>query len=606
MIKLSDDLYIPPMGDVIRERNERAAAAHLTATRRYKASLNSRLRKNWTTQTRSANYELRHALQPLRARSIEECQNNPLFKKILSLCRSNIVGPFGVQLQVRARTARGDKLNIKLNKMVENLWWEFCAADTFSASGKLSFWSLQRLIATNTPKHGEVLIQFVNADNKFGFSIKTITADYLDENYNRVHSNGNRIIMSVEVNADNRPVAYHLRTPPSNRMFVKPETEPVRVPAEQMIHVGLHDLEDEEATRCPPWFYATLIKGKHLNSLQDAVLIAAEMGANTVGLIKQETPDEGAAEFIGDEADDSPLKIDTEPGSFTLLDPGMSLDTFDPNQPNENHAEHVKILQGEVATGNDVNYFELTGDLSEVNFSSARIGLNASRDVWRELQTWLGETVCTKIYHEFVRRAFLNGLLQITPREFQEIQRPFWRGRGWEYIEPEKDIRADLMAIAGGLKTRTQALANRGDDITDFLETAEGERKDIEAHNLEFTADGGAGVPVADTEDENGNQSTLDDIEVVNRRANAYGVGVRAGALTPQTDDEEDFRKALALPGMSEDAKRAWSEDKGVRRPITLVSSDGTHPAANAADTTDTANDDSDTDTGTKKKDKTK
>lgn len=50
-----------------------------------------------------------------------------------------------------------------------------------------------------------------------------------------------------------------------------------------------------------------------------------------------------------------------------------------------------------------------------------------------------------------------------------------------------------------------------------------------------------------------------------------YGIGVRAGSLTPQTDDETFFRGRAGLPALSSDASRAWEQDKGVRRPVTLA-----------------------------------
>lgn len=53
---------------------------------------------------------------------------------------------------------------------------------------------------------------------------------------------------------------------------------------------------------------------------------------------------------------------------------------------------------------------------------------------------------------------------------------------------------------------------------------------------------------------------------------NAYGVAVRAGALTPQQEDEINFRTRLNLPSLSEAALEAWKDDDGVRKPITLKS----------------------------------
>jgi len=52
----------------------------------------------------------------------------------------------------------------------------------------------------------------------------------------------------------------------------------------------------------------------------------------------------------------------------------------------------------------------------------------------------------------------------------------------------------------------------------------------------------------------------------------AYGVAVRAGAITPEREDEAAFRKEAGLPPMSAAVLGAWVEDKGFRRPITLLS----------------------------------
>lgn len=58
----------------------------------------------------------------------------------------------------------------------------------------------------------------------------------------------------------------------------------------------------------------------------------------------------------------------------------------------------------------------------------------------------------------------------------------------------------------------------------------------------------------------------------VKERMDAYGVGVRAGAITPQAVDEDSFRIDLGLPPVGPDVQGAWVDDGGVRRPITLQS----------------------------------
>lgn len=67
-----------------------------------------------------------------------------------------------------------------------------------------------------------------------------------------------------------------------------------------------------------------------------------------------------------------------------------------------------------------------------------------------------------------------------------------------------------------------------------------------------------------------------------------YGVGVRAGVITAQKDDEVAMRRIAGLPGLSADAESAWTEDGGVRRPITLQSGNAFNAAQSAVEKIDT------------------
>ena len=58
----------------------------------------------------------------------------------------------------------------------------------------------------------------------------------------------------------------------------------------------------------------------------------------------------------------------------------------------------------------------------------------------------------------------------------------------------------------------------------------------------------------------------------------AYGAAVRAGALTPQTVDENHFRKLAGLPKLSDPAQQLWKKQGGTRSPITLATEKGPAP----------------------------
>jgi hypothetical protein len=60
--------------------------------------------------------------------------------------------------------------------------------------------------------------------------------------------------------------------------------------------------------------------------------------------------------------------------------------------------------------------------------------------------------------------------------------------------------------------------------------------------------------------------------ETLKAKFDSYGVGVRAGSITPQFEDEKAFRIEAGLPPISQPVQEAWDDDGGYRRPITLQS----------------------------------
>src|SRR5438445_506468 len=199
MIKLSADLYIPPMGQVVSERNaaikaEREEKAKRLQQRTFAAAKVNRQNADWVIRPTSANWELRQSLWTLRARARQMARDNSHFKKYLSMVRGNIIGPSGIQLQANARSLDGS-LNVDLNTQVEEAFKQWGRRETCTLSGRLDWLGVQRLIVTQLARDGEFLVQKIkDASNPFGFSLKVINVDYLSEIFNQTHTNGNRII----------------------------------------------------------------------------------------------------------------------------------------------------------------------------------------------------------------------------------------------------------------------------------------------------------------------------------------------------------------------------------------------------------------------------
>lgn len=503
MLKLSDYLDTETMGEIVAARKE---AKPQTALRRYDAAKVNGLNAGWTTQPVVANWDIRQSIRVLRARAREYAQNNSHGRTALRKSRLNVIGRKGLQLQCQAymkNLKNGQPvLNATLNTAVERAFWKWASNPAFcTTSGKMNLNRAQKLAITQLKRDGEILCALVtDADNPFGFSIRLLNVDYLDENYNETLPNGNRVIMSVEIDRDWKPVAYWLTTPSSNIMFAPDrDRKRVRVPAEQIIH-AFYVTEDEEQVRGVTSFHAALLNAKHAAGYLESVLVGARAGASQIAIIEEEIPLDSAGDdmrlacYDGMTPDEITAaranpKIDLTPGTISRLPPGMKMNAWKPDQPNQNHAEFWKAMMIEEAMANDLPYFSQSGDMESVNFSSSRVGREDERETYLDDQDFIADFFCTPIFHAWLKSAWLNGQITLQPRDLDELRFPKWRGRGWPFIQPDKDVQANLDAIRGGIKTPREVVEETGKDYEEFLlEYAESVAKAKEIAGIDYKA----------------------------------------------------------------------------------------------------------------------
>jgi len=466
------DLKLPTFSEL---RAQQAAAERTRALqrrqsalmqRRFDAAMNNRFTSDWVAPVTSAGAELRQGLRTMRARSRDLAHNDGYMKKFLSMVRSNVIGPRGIRVQARAKT-NGDELDSVLNRQVEDAWQRWCHKDTCTVSGKLSWLDVQNLAATQLARDGECLIRKVTAKNDFGFALKLIDVSYLSETNNQLLPNGNRILMSVEVDNDDRPVAYHLTTPYYDHLY--PESgrvnKTVRVPASEIIHLFVCQ-EDETVTRGVPWTHAAMRNLRDLGEFIEAKVIGARVEACQMAFLIP--PGGQEAQFTG--ADPLPVEVEASPGIFPQLPAGYDIKNFDPKHPNGNEGEFLKTMLKGIAVGFDVDYCTFASDLREVNYSSIRAGIQETREVWKVCQQFFIEHLHREVYLSWLRSAMLTGALEgVLPRDVDRLTEPKFLPRGWGYVNPQQDAEADEKRVANGFTTTTQVLADEGEDFEEML-----------------------------------------------------------------------------------------------------------------------------------------
>jgi hypothetical protein len=146
-----------------------------------------------------------------------------------------------------------------------------------------------------------------------------------------------------------------------------------------------------------------------------------------------------------------------------------------------------------------------------------------------------------------------------------------------------KEAQATKVEYQMGLTTLEKEAAERGEDWEELLEQRAEERARMVALGIDPDSIGGDAKvqPIANDDDEeklgddgeerDGDESKDDD-EDITSQMNTYATAVRAGAITPQPEDEDHFRARAKLPPTSDAVKAAWRRER-TRRPVTLSQS---------------------------------
>jgi lambda family phage portal protein len=111
----------------------------------------------------------------------------------------------------------------------------------------------------------------------------------------------------------------------------------------------------------------------------------------------------------------------------------------------------------------------LANDLEGVNYSSIRAGLMDEREFYKSIQRWFIDTITTPIFEAWLETNILNGTLNLPVAKLDKFNSPDWKPRRWAWVDPEKDINAQIKAVDNHFKSRRQVISEGGGDIEDVL-----------------------------------------------------------------------------------------------------------------------------------------
>jgi lambda family phage portal protein len=450
------------------------------ARRTYAAAQSNRLTDGWTTTSLSSTASLLGQLDVLRARSRQLHKDNEYAERYQQLVSANIVGPQGFRFEARVTEPDGTTPDNLANAAIEQAWARWSARGSCEASGRLSLREVCHLLIKAAACDGEYLARWVrgtDARNPFGLAIQVLDVNRIDTQLNRSAAEGvNAILMGIEVDTLLRPVAYHLRPAMQGDIYhlARNPAPAQRIPAEDILHGFVADTPEQ--VRGVPWMHAAMLALNNLGGYQEAAIIASRIGASKMGFF---TTPEGQPDTLAVEGDgtaEQPFTTDAAPGQFDVLPEGYQFQSFNPEYPVAMFGEFVKANLRGIASGLGVTYHGLANDLEGVSYSSIRSGTLEERDGWMVLQQWFIDAFLEPVFTEWLRYALAMGQCTMPNgsalplAKLDKFQAHSFQGRRWAWVDPLKDVEADIKAMQAGLRSPQDVAAGMGSDLETVLQ----------------------------------------------------------------------------------------------------------------------------------------
>ncbi|MBM3749284.1 MAG: phage portal protein, partial [Acidobacteria bacterium] len=328
------------------------------------------------------------------------------------------------------------------------------------------FYGLQALACRSVAESGECLARLRPRLPKDGLSVplqlQLLEAEHLPTSENRRLESGNYIRAGIEFDRIGRRVAYWLyREHPNDTSNPMASTELVRVPADAVLHL-FRPLRPGQL-RGQPWLTQVLVKLYELDQYDDAELVRKKTAAMFAGFVIKNAPED---QIVGEGPPDSSgtALAGLEPGTLQVLLPGEDVKFSTPADVGASYETFMRVQLRSIAAGMGITYEQLTGDLTGVNYSSIRAGLLEFRRRCEQFQHQvIVYQFCRPVWRRWIEAALLVGALE-KAGDLAPYYDAKWIPPGFAWVDPLKDIKAQIMAVRAGFKTRAEVVSEQGYD----------------------------------------------------------------------------------------------------------------------------------------------
>jgi lambda family phage portal protein len=396
------------------------------------------------------------------ARNLDE--NSDIAIGILDGLVNSIVGT-GLPIQPLLKSRDGS-LNEAANLQMARILADWSKKPT--ADRQSSFGQAQRLLCRTWLRDGEsftnMLVGNMGGFKHAGvvpFSIELMEPDYVPYLLNE--SKPRLIVQGVEMTPYYAPLAYYVaKDHPGDvwntaAMVFTNESSFRRVDAERILHLKF--IRRINQVRGVSLLHGAMRGIEDIKDYSESERIAARVSAAFTAFIKK-SPD--TVTNINQDTGNRDLEM--APGMiFDNLLPGEEIGTIDSMRPNTAVNEFTNGQLKRVAAGTMSSYSTIARDY-EGSYSSQRQAMVEAKPNYDILREYFVNTLVRPIYEQLVDMAVTSGALRTRGVDPESLHDVSIASVALPWVDPKKEVEADVMRIDNGLASRSQVISERGGD----------------------------------------------------------------------------------------------------------------------------------------------
>jgi lambda family phage portal protein len=466
-------------------RREQARRA-LAVMANYDAATSGNRGASWRRSSSDADTASSHRLR-LAFVGRDMIRNTPLAVRAQAVICNNVVGDGIIWKVSGGSPTRTEKMRKVLKAHFDTT--------RIDADGRCNLYGLQRLVMNALVSDGEVLIRRRRRQNRDGlplpFQVEVLEIDHLDNSRDRLLGSAGaegEVREGIEFDAIGRRVAYWLYPEhPGAALGLRTSLVSRRVPANEIIHIYRQDRPKQ--MRGVSWFAPVALALQDLSDGQDAQIMRQKIAACFAAF--RVAPE---AEFTPTPGTDDPAGLATMvPGRIQNLAPGENI-VFGNPPGVEGYDKFTRLILQTVAGGLGITYEALAGDLSQVNFSSARMG---RMEMDRNVSAWQWLLMIPQMMQplsQWALEAFDISTGQIKRSTDLTLD---WVPPHRMLVDPAREIPALRDKVKAGFASRQGVVRELGFDPEDLTREHIEDRDLAELHGLRFDSDVNFGVAAA-------------------------------------------------------------------------------------------------------------